>query len=130
MRLRGRASSPEIAAILRASDVFLHTSVTEGIPAAVTEAMACELPVVVTDCGGLTEAVSDGVEGLVVPPRDPGALSSALERLWRDPAPAATDGSRRAERGSSPSSPSQDEHEAFLKMYLDAIAAPQAPVAG
>lgn len=129
LRLRGRASSGEIAAILRASDVFLHTSLTEGIPVAVTEAMACELPVVVTDCGGLTEAVSDGVEGFVVPPRDPGALSSALEQLWRDPALRRRMGAAGRARVLSQFT-LRDEHEVFLKMYRDAIANPQARAAG
>jgi glycosyltransferase involved in cell wall biosynthesis len=47
--------------------------------------MACALPVVVTDVGGTGEAVRDGVEGLLVPPRDPVAMATALGRLWRDP---------------------------------------------
>jgi len=41
---------------------------------------------VATDCGGVSEAVTDGQEGLLVPPRDAPGLARALERLWRDPA--------------------------------------------
>jgi glycosyltransferase involved in cell wall biosynthesis len=51
----------------------------------ILEAMACELPVVATDCGGVREAVRDGVEGFVLPPRDPDRAAAALERLWREP---------------------------------------------
>jgi glycosyltransferase involved in cell wall biosynthesis len=47
--------------------------------------MACGLPVVVTDCGGMREAVTDGVEGFVVPKRDPAGMARALTRLWGDP---------------------------------------------
>ena len=48
------------------------------------EAMAHGRPVVATAVGGLAEAVEDGVTGLVVPPRDPAALSGAIERLLGD----------------------------------------------
>jgi colanic acid/amylovoran biosynthesis glycosyltransferase len=83
--LHGAVTSEEVRALLHESHVLLHASLTEGIPTVVLEAMACELPVVVTDCGGLREAVTDGREGLVVPPRSPDRMASALERLWRDP---------------------------------------------
>jgi glycosyltransferase involved in cell wall biosynthesis len=52
----------------------------------ILEAMACGLPVVATDCGGVREAVRDGVEGFVLPPREPALAGAALERLWREPA--------------------------------------------
>ena len=47
--------------------------------------MACGLPVVTTDVGGMAEAVTDGVEGFLVPPRDPAATAGALYRLWAQP---------------------------------------------
>lgn len=46
--------------------------------------MASGLPVVVTDCGGTREAVTDGVEGFVIPRREPDAMARALLTLWRD----------------------------------------------
>jgi glycosyltransferase involved in cell wall biosynthesis len=48
------------------------------------QAMACAIPVVSTTIGGITEAVEASVTGLVVPPRDAGALATALERLRDD----------------------------------------------
>jgi colanic acid/amylovoran biosynthesis glycosyltransferase len=66
---------------LWASDVLLQASLSEGLPNTVLEAMACGLPVVVTDCGGLREAVEDGVEGFVCPRRSPQALAEALSLL-------------------------------------------------
>jgi glycosyltransferase involved in cell wall biosynthesis len=78
VRLFGEVSSEVVRERLRAADVLLQASVSEGLPNTVLEAMACALPVVVTDCGGLREAVDHGVEGLVCPPRAPQELAQAL----------------------------------------------------
>jgi glycosyltransferase involved in cell wall biosynthesis len=75
----------EVRRALHEADVLLHPSLSEGMPTVMLEAMACELPVVVTDVGGVREALADGVEGIVVAPRDPAALAAALERLRLDP---------------------------------------------
>ena len=64
--------------------MFLLSSVSEGISNAALEAMACGLPLVTTDCGGMREAVRDGIDGFVVPLRDPRAMAAALARLARD----------------------------------------------
>ena len=85
VRLVEMAPSREVARRLQASDVLLLPSLDEGLPTVVLEAMACGVPVVATDCGGVAEAVTDGVEGFVVPPRDSDALTAALMRLWRQP---------------------------------------------
>jgi colanic acid/amylovoran biosynthesis glycosyltransferase len=117
--LRGGGTSAQIARRLRSSHVLMHPSLSEGIPVAVVEGMATELPVVVTDVGGLTEAVTDGVEGIVVPPRDPAALAAALDRLWRDPELRRRMGRAGRERASSEFA-LRDEHEAFMSMYRQA----------
>lgn len=70
---------------LQSADAFLLSSLSEGISNAVLEAMSCGLPVVTTDCGGMREAVTDGVEGFVTPVRDPQAAAAALLRLAGDP---------------------------------------------
>jgi glycosyltransferase involved in cell wall biosynthesis len=64
----------------------------EGFSNAVVEQMAVGLPLVVTSVGGNAEAVDDGANGFVVPPRDPVALSRALVEVHRDPLRAATMG--------------------------------------
>jgi glycosyltransferase involved in cell wall biosynthesis len=85
VRLAGAIPSAEVARRLAKSDVLLHASVDEGLPTVVLEALACGVPVVATDCGGVSEALTDGVEGFVVPPRDPGRLADAVQRLWESP---------------------------------------------
>jgi glycosyltransferase involved in cell wall biosynthesis len=85
VRLRGEISQDGVRQCLQQSDVLLQASLSEGLPNAVLEAMACALPVVVTDCGGLREAIRDGIEGFVCPRRSPEALAEALCKLWHDP---------------------------------------------
>ena len=55
------------------------TSISEGLPYVVLEAMACGRPVVATDVGGVAEGVGD--TGILVPPRDPSAVAAACVRL-------------------------------------------------
>jgi glycosyltransferase involved in cell wall biosynthesis len=59
-------------------------SLSEGLPLALVEAMSFGLPVVVTSVGGVPEVVTDGVEALLVPPSDAGALANALRTLIDD----------------------------------------------
>ena len=80
----GASSRTEVLEALRSADVFLLSSVSEGLNTATLEAMAVGLPVVVTDVGGMGEAVTDGVDGLVVPSRDPKAIANALLALDED----------------------------------------------
>jgi colanic acid/amylovoran biosynthesis glycosyltransferase len=57
----------------------------EGIPVALMEPLAREVPVISTRISGIPELVEDGVTGLLVPPQDAVALADALERVARDP---------------------------------------------
>ncbi|HBO43929.1 MAG TPA: glycogen synthase [Planctomycetaceae bacterium] len=63
---------------LAAMDVFALTSDSEGTPLSLLEAWAAGLPVAVTEVGGLPELVKDGVTGMIVPPREPETLATAL----------------------------------------------------
>ena len=76
----------DIEAELRAASVFALSSIHEGLPMAVAEAMACGVPCVAFDCApGVREIVTDGVDGIVVPPRNVDALAAGLDRLMGDP---------------------------------------------
>jgi glycosyltransferase involved in cell wall biosynthesis len=73
---------PALQAVYRKSDLFLHASLTEGVPQVLFEAFAAGLPVVATDVGAVAETV--GEAALLVPPGDPGAAAAALRRLAAD----------------------------------------------
>jgi glycosyltransferase involved in cell wall biosynthesis len=71
---------------LHALDVFVLPSTgNEGLPQALMQAMACELPVVTTAAGAIPELVRDGDNGLVVPAGNPAALAEAIARILDDP---------------------------------------------
>ena len=66
----------DILALMSACDVYLMSSAWEGLPMVILEAMACECPVVATDCGGVREAL--GSAKFLAPPGDPAALAQTL----------------------------------------------------
>jgi glycosyltransferase involved in cell wall biosynthesis len=76
----------DVPDLLSAMDILVLPSHTEGFGRALVEAMAAGLPVIATRVGGMPEVVTDGENGLLIPPRDAGALAEALERLLADPA--------------------------------------------
>jgi glycosyltransferase involved in cell wall biosynthesis len=75
----------DVPAIMNASDVFVMSSVWEGLPLVLLEASSVGLPIVATDVGGNAEIVAHGESGLIVAAGDPGALSAALERVLGAP---------------------------------------------
>jgi glycosyltransferase involved in cell wall biosynthesis len=76
----------DVPQLLSAMDAALLTSHWEALPIVILEAMASSLPVVATDLPGITEVVTDGVEGLLAPAGNVEALSAALQRLILEPA--------------------------------------------
>lgn len=74
----GPQKRESIAKFLRKATVFVFPSVREGMPLALLEAMSCGLPVIVADFPGVNEVVTNEVNGLIVPSRDPLALSKAI----------------------------------------------------
>ena len=95
VRVLGARSSEEVRATLAEARVFALASVRlpsgrmEGIPVALMEAMASGVPVVATRLSGIPELVQDGVTGLLVEPRDPHGLATAMARLLEDDVLAA-----------------------------------------
>ena len=76
----------DVAQLMSAADVLLLSSISEGIPLTLIEAMAAGLPVVSTDVGGVAEVVDDGVTGLLAPAGDADALARQVLRLANSPA--------------------------------------------
>jgi sugar transferase (PEP-CTERM/EpsH1 system associated) len=75
----------DVPKILKALDVYVLASESEGMSNTILEAMASGLPVVATAVGGNVELVVDGQTGLLVPPNDPKALAEAVVTLLCDP---------------------------------------------
>ena len=80
------AFGPELLALYRSAHVFVHVSLSEGMPKVLIEALACATPIVATDVGGVRAALDDGRAGLLVPPDDLEALVGALRRIAADQA--------------------------------------------
>lgn len=88
--LTGAVSQEEVRARLHDAEVFALPCIVDdagyhdGLPVVLMEAMAVGLPVISTRVSGIPELIEDGVSGLLVPQRDPGALADALVRLIGD----------------------------------------------
>ena len=74
----------DLPSLIRGADVFVFPSLIEGMPLVVLEAMACGVPVITTTHGP-ADIVRDGIDGFLVPIRDPEAIATRLDRLYRDP---------------------------------------------
>lgn len=90
--LRSSVTQEQLRDIYARSTVFalpcqvLDNGDRDGIPNVLAEAMAMQLPVVSTDISGIPEVVRNGVNGLLVPPKDAAALSEAIAALLENPA--------------------------------------------
>ncbi|MBU0753658.1 MAG: glycosyltransferase, partial [Planctomycetes bacterium] len=68
--LESAVDQEQILARLRSADLFVLSSISEGIPIVLMEAMACEVPVIASRITGIPELIQDGVEGLLAAPAD------------------------------------------------------------
>jgi glycosyltransferase involved in cell wall biosynthesis len=85
----------DIATLMQGIDVLVHPPVgTEALGLVILEAMGCGKPVIATAVDGIPETFIDGIHGILVPPRDAGALAEAMARLATDPVGAAHMGRR------------------------------------
>ncbi len=76
----------DMRAVFAACHIVTLPSLGEGLPTVLLEAAACGRSIVTTDVSGCREVVRDGINGLLVPPRNPSALAKALMKLIDDPA--------------------------------------------
>lgn len=77
---------PDVLSVHKAFDVFVMSSVTEGLGTSLLDAMAAGKPIVATRTGGIPEVVVDEETGILVPPRDHQAMADAIVRLLNDAA--------------------------------------------
>ena len=102
--LAGRFSRSEIRDALRCADIVAVPSVVDskgnvdGLPNALLEAMAAGKPIVASRVAGIPDVVTDGVEGVLVPPKSPEALRRALDHLVSNPSFASELGAAAARR--------------------------------
>jgi glycosyltransferase involved in cell wall biosynthesis len=92
VRFLGRLTPEAVWAALGRFGVSVLSSLSEGMPNAVLEAMLAARPVVATKIPGIDEVVQHGVTGYLVPPRDASALAAAVTQLLKDPGLAASMG--------------------------------------
>jgi glycosyltransferase involved in cell wall biosynthesis len=76
----------DVIGCIKRFDLFVMSSVTEGLGTSLLDAMACSRAIVATRTGGIPEVVEEGRTGELVPVRDPHALAEAIVRLLEDPA--------------------------------------------
>ena len=74
-----------VARYFQAADVYIHAAKADTFPNTVLEALACGIPVVATDVGGIPEQVRNGETGFLTPIGDAMAMSAAIQRLLDDP---------------------------------------------
>jgi glycosyltransferase involved in cell wall biosynthesis len=82
---KGRSQYGDVPGDLQKADIFVSTATSEGTPVSLLEAMSTGLPCIATRVGGVPEWIEDGVNGLLIPPKDPEALSEAILTLAADP---------------------------------------------
>ncbi len=113
-------SREELSQIMARTDIFVMSSLLEGQPLGVVEAMAYGRPIVATTVGGIPELIEEGVNGLLCPPADPACLAEKLCRLIEQPGLRVRLGE--AARGSYAAGPYQPEAvcEHFSAIYEDA----------
>jgi len=80
----GSIPQPELARLMSRSHVLALPSIEEGLALVMAQALACGCPVVATAATGAEDLFSDGVEGFIIPPRDPIALADRLQQLADD----------------------------------------------
>lgn len=112
--------STDVPHLLAAADVALLTSVSEGIPLTLIEAMGARLPVVSTDVGGVGEVVEDGSSGLLAPSGDHEALAGHLLRLAADPSLRSRMGQLGYNRAHAVFS-ERMMHDHYRKLYLEML---------
>jgi glycosyltransferase involved in cell wall biosynthesis len=107
--------------LFRQSDVFALSSISEGLPNVVLEAMALGLPVAATRVGGLPEIIDDGDTGLLTSPKSPKEMTAAIARYLRNPEFARQIATKARQAVYERFSPER-QTESLLSVYQEALA--------
>jgi colanic acid/amylovoran biosynthesis glycosyltransferase len=83
--LLGAVGEQRVLESLRAAHLFVLASHSEPLGVAIMEAMSCETPVIGTNAGGVPELIEHGVDGFLIPPKDPSAVAEAIKYLANNP---------------------------------------------
>lgn len=120
--LTGKKQRQNVFELLSVTDVYVSSSLWEGLPIALLEAMAFRVPVVATDVIGNREAVSENDTGLLVPARNPSALTGAILKIIHNPDLRESMGNEGRKRVESLFAPERfiSAHEDFYHSILDA----------
>ncbi|HZK04872.1 MAG TPA: glycosyltransferase family 1 protein [Actinomycetaceae bacterium] len=116
----GYMNGDELGSAFASADVFAFPSTTETLGFVAMESMASGVPVVGADAGGIPDVIDDGVNGLLVPPRDPDAMTARLRMLITDPGLRARLGAEA--RAESERHSWRTSTETLVRYYQDAIA--------
>jgi glycosyltransferase involved in cell wall biosynthesis len=116
-RWEGWLDGERKARALASAEVFALPSVSEGMPVALLEAMACGLAIVATRVGGVPELLTDGVDASLVAPDDPAALAAALAALAAEPERRRRLGQAAAERARRLAD--EDVYERLDRIYTE-----------
>jgi phosphatidylinositol alpha-mannosyltransferase len=99
VEMLGRVEDDRLASYLRAADLYIGPATGgESFGIVLAEAMAAGLPIVASDISGYRDVARNGVEAVLVPPGDPGALVAAVRRVLDDPQLAKSLGERGTKR--------------------------------
>ena len=114
-------SREELTRIMAGTDIFLLSSILEGQPLVIVEAMAYGCPIISTNVGGIPELITDGVNGLLCPPEKPECLAEKINSLVNDS--AARERLGRAARSFYENSPFEAKAAAgfFISVYGKAL---------
>lgn len=116
--LKSKMPQTELIALMQTQDIMLLSSLEEGIANVVLEAMAIGLPVVSTDCGGMSEVVIHGETGFLVPVRDVNAMAQAIIDLKNMPHHKLQAQTEKAHSLIKEKFNTEKNVEQFLKFYL------------
>ncbi len=98
IQLLGTVLQERIQDYYNQADAFILTSISEGIPIVIMEAMSKQLPVIASDITGIPELVEDGVSGYLVPSKQPQAYADAVKKLINNPQQCVTMGKKGREK--------------------------------